>query len=52
MCHDMAVVPLAKLPEPLNLVDPTHRGENWQQFKRDWKYYKMALKMNKEESPI
>ena len=48
----MAVVPLAKPPEPLNLVDPTHRGENWRQFKRDWKYYETASKINKEEGPV
>ena len=48
----MAVVPLAKPPESLNLVDPTHRGENWRQFKRDWKYYETASKINKEEGPV
>ena len=48
----MAVVPLAKPPEPLNLVDPTHRGENYWQFKQDWKYYETASKIDKEEGPV
>ena len=48
----MAVVPLAKAPEPLNLVDTTHRGDNWKQFKRDWTYYETASKIDKEEGPV
>ena len=42
---------LAKPPEPLNLEDRTHRGENWKQFKRDWTY-EVATKIDKEGGPV
>jgi len=45
----MAMSTLAKPPEPLNLEDRTHRGENWKRFKRDWSYYEVAAKIHKEE---
>ena len=48
----MAAAPLAKPPDPLNLNDTTHRGDNWKQFKRDWTYYETASKINKEEGPV
>ena len=48
----MAVSTLAKPPEPLHLEDRTHRGENWKQFKRNWTYYKIAAKIDKEEGAI
>ena len=31
-----------KPPEPLNLEDRAHRGENWKNFKREWSYYEIA----------
>ena len=43
---------LAKPPEPLNLEDRTHRGENWRRFKRDWFYYERAAKIDKEDSTV
>ena len=48
----MAMHSLAKPPEPLNLEDRTYRGENWKQFKRDWTYYEVAAKIDKECSPV
>ena len=42
---------LAKSLEPLNLEDRTHR-ENWKHFKRDWSYYEVAAKINKEEGEV
>ena len=48
--YNMAAAPLAKPPEPLNLDDTTHRGDNWKQFKCDWTYYERASKINKEDS--
>ena len=48
----MAMSILAKPPEPLNLEDRTHRGENWRRFKRDWFYYERAAKIDKEDGTI
>ena len=48
----MAMSTLAKPPDPLNLEDRTHRGENWKRFKRDWSYYEVAAKINKEEGEV
>ena len=48
----MATQQLAKPPEPLNIKDPTHRGGQWKQFKRDWTYYKVAAKIDKEGSAV
>ena len=48
----MVTQSLAKPPEPLNLKDRTHRGENWKQFKRGWTYYEVAAKIDKEDCPI
>jgi len=45
----MATSNLANLPEPLNLEDRTHRGDNWKRFKRDWSYYEVEAKIHKEE---
>ena len=33
---------IARPPEPLNLEDRAHRGENWKNFKREWPYYEIA----------
>ena len=33
---------IARPPEPLNLEDRAHRGENWKNFKREWSYYEIA----------
>ena len=41
----------AKPPEPLNLDDRQHHGENWKYFKRRWTYYEIAaaiFKMSEE----
>ena len=43
---------LAKPPEALNLEDRTHQGKNWKQFKRDWTYYEITAKINKEDGAI
>lgn len=48
----MAVVPLVKPPEPLNLKDTTHLGGQWKQFKQDWMYYETTLKINKGEGLV
>ena len=48
----MASQPLAKPPEPLCLEDRTRRGDNWKQFKRDWIYYEIAAKINKEDGTV
>ena len=48
----MATRQLAKPPEPLNLEDQTHRGEYWKQFRRDWTYYKIASKIDKESGAV
>ena len=48
----MTMSTLAKPPDPLNLEDRTHRGENWKCFKRDWSYYEVAAKINKEEGEV
>ena len=48
----MAMSTLAKPPEPLNLEDRTHRGDNWKRFKRDWSYYEVAAKINKEDGEV
>ena len=49
LTHLMVTSNLAKFPEPLNLEDRTHRGENWKHFKRGWSYNKVAAKTHKEE---
>ena len=36
---------MAKPPDPLNLEDLTHRGENWRRFAQDWTIYEIALKL-------
>ena len=38
----MASNNFAKPPEPLNLEDRAHRGENWKNFKQEWSYYEIA----------
>ena len=43
---------LAKPPEPLNLEDRSRRGDNWNQFKRDWLYYETAAKIDKEDGSV
>lgn len=48
----MAMLTLAKSPDPLNLEDRTHRGDNWRQFKRDWTYYERAAKIDKEDGAV
>lgn len=42
----------AKPPDPLNLRDRDHWGDNWKQFERDWKYFEKATKISKETSDI
>ena len=39
----MASNNFGKPPEPLNLEDRAHRGENWTIFKREWSYYEIAV---------
>ena len=48
----MAISMLAKPPEPLNLEDRTLRGENREQFKRDWTYYEIAAKIDKGDGAV
>ena len=48
----MAMSTLAKRPEPLNLEDRMHQGENWRRFKRHWFYYERAAKLDKEEGIV
>ena len=48
----MASQPLAKPPKPLSLEDRTRRGDKWKQFKRDWTYYEITAKINKEDSTV
>ena len=48
----MATQQFEKPPEPLNIKDPIHRGEQWKQFKRDWTYYKVAAKIDKEGGAV
>ena len=48
----MASQPLAKPPEPLSLEDRTRQGDKWKQFKRDWTYYEIAAKINKEDGTV
>ena len=43
---------IAKPPEPLNLEDKSHRGENWRQFKRDWHFYEVAAEIDKKDGNI
>ena len=43
---------LAEPPEPLNLEDRSHRGENWKQFKRDWTYYEIVSKIDNEDDVV
>ena len=50
--YNMSTIPIAKPPEPLNLEDAAHRGDNWKHFKRDWKYYETASKIDKKEGPV
>ena len=42
----------AKPPEPLNLDDRQHHGENWKYFKRSWKYYEIAAAIFKKSEEI
>ena len=48
----IATQQLSKPPEPLNIKDSTHRGKQWKQFKRDWTYYKVATKIDKEGGAV
>jgi len=48
----MTIPSLAKPPEPLNLKDRTHQGENWKQFRCYWIYYERAAKIAKEEGAV
>ena len=48
----MATQQLAKPPEPLNIEDPTHRGEQWKQFNIDWTYYEVAAKIDQEGGAV
>ena len=48
----MAMPVLAKPPKSLNLEDCSHRGENWKQFKRNWIYYEIASKIDKEDGVV
>ena len=48
----MASQPLAKPPEPLSLEDRMRRGDKWKQFKRDWTYYEIAARINKEDGTV
>ena len=41
----MASINFGKPPEPLNLEDRVHSGENWKNFKREWSYYEMAVEI-------
>ena len=50
--YNMAAITIAKPPELLNLLDTTHRSDNWKYSKRDWMYYKTASKIDKEEGPV
>ena len=45
-------VPLAKLPDPLNLEDRSHRGDNWLHFRRAWQNYEQATGISKQEGPV
>ena len=45
-------VPLAKPPDPLNLEDRSHRGDNWLHFKRAWQIYEQATGISKQEGPV
>ena len=40
--YNMASNSIGKPPEPLNLEDRAHHGENWKNFKREWSYYEIA----------
>lgn len=42
----------AKPPEPLNLEDRLHHGENWKIFQRSWKYYEIAAGLHKKSDEI
>ena len=46
------IVPLAKPPDPLNLEDRSHRGDNWLHFKRAWQIYEQATGISKQEGPV
>ena len=39
----MASNNFVKPPEPLNLEDRAHRGENWKNFKREMSYYEIII---------
>ena len=41
-------VPLAKPPDPPNLEDRSHRGDNWLHFKRAWQIYEQATGKEKK----
>lgn len=45
-------VPLAKPPDPLNLEDRSHRGDNWLHFKRAWQIYERATGISKQDGPV
>lgn len=42
----------AKPPEPLNLQDRDHSGDNWKIFERDWKYYEIAARISQEPEMV
>ena len=46
------IVRLAKPPDPLNLEDRSHRGDNWLHFKRAWQIYEQATGISKQEGPV
>lgn len=45
-------VPLAKLPDPLNLEDRSCRGDNWLHLKRAWQIYERAAGISQKYSPV
>ena len=46
---EMSVGPTAKVPDTLLLEN---RGESWKQFRREWKFYKIATKISKDEDEV
>eukprot|EP00118_Oscarella_pearsei_P024302 m.303615 g.303615 ORF g.303615 m.303615 type:complete len:404 (+) comp40836_c0_seq2:158-1369(+) len=39
-------------PALLNLADPAHKGENWKNFERQWKYFSVAAKIDDEPGKV
>ena len=45
-------VPLAKPPDPTNLEDRSHRGDNWLHLRRAWQIYEQVTRISKQEGPV